>query len=126
MAKGKLAYSCTACGNESNSWLGRCPICDAWGSLVEIEKRSGAQTLKDKSSVQSYKFSEILESAEAPDRILFGMPETERVLGGGVVKGSTTLLVGEPGIGKSTLLLHLADGLSDRNDGRIYYIAGEE
>ena len=126
MAKGKSAYSCTACGNESNSWLGRCPICDAWGSLVEIEKRSGPQTLKDKSSVQAYKFSEILEAAEAPDRILFGMPETERVLGGGVVKGSTTLLVGEPGIGKSTLLLHLADGLSDRNDGRIYYIAGEE
>ena len=125
MAKGKTAYSCTACGNESNTWLGRCPICDSWGSLVEVEL-NGTAGLDEANLISPYKFSEIMDSTKDLDRVLFDMPETERVFGGGMVKGSTTLLVGEPGIGKSTLLLHLAEGLSGRNDGKICYIAGEE
>ena len=125
MAKSKSAYSCTACGNQSNSWLGRCPICDSWGSLVEIERQVNPG-VSEANLVSPYKFSEIMDSSKGLDRVFFGMPETERVFGGGMVKGSTTLLVGEPGIGKSTLLLHLADGLSDSNDEKIYYVAGEE
>ncbi len=123
MAKSRSAYFCQSCGYQSPKWLGRCPSCGEWNSLVEelIEKdepkrlgatRSGAQSksLLDITPVEKY-------------RIITEDAELNRVLGGGIVPGSMVLIGGEPGIGKSTLMLQIALQLKDY---RILYVSGEE
>lgn len=124
MSKIHTKFVCQQCGYETSGWLGKCPNCNSWGSLVEqISERpltkSGRvsrevntpQSLTDVSSIQD-------------KRIETKSHELDRVLGGGIVPGSVILLAGEPGIGKSTLLLRLSQGISKK--GEVLYVSGEE
>ncbi|MCZ4243468.1 DNA repair protein RadA [Pedobacter punctiformis] len=128
MAKTKTAYFCQSCGYESAKWLGKCPSCNQWNTFVEeiVEKNSAAvpawksETTSRKLSKPS-KVDEIQSSSER--RILTGDKELDRVLGGGLVEGSLILIGGEPGIGKSTLMLQLALNLKGK---KLLYISGEE
>ncbi len=125
--KNKLMFFCTECGNESSKWYGKCPACGAWNSLVEEESvtRASANTnkLAENSSVSS---PETLEQISYENELRFscGISEFDRVLGGGIVAGSLILVGGDPGIGKSTLLLQICQTI--KNDGRILYVSGEE
>lgn len=124
MAKTKSVYFCSACGYESPKWLGKCPGCGEWNTFTEekvtVPAKKGAARGLVKSSLP-VKLSEIEVTGE--QRIKMPSSELNRVLGGGLVAGSLTLIGGEPGIGKSTLLLQ--NILSIRNR-RILYISGEE
>jgi len=128
LAKTKTAYFCQSCGYESAKWLGKCPSCSQWNTFVEevVEKSSTAiptwksETGSRKLSKPS-KVDEIQSSTER--RILTGDRELDRVLGGGLVEGSLVLIGGEPGIGKSTLMLQLALNLKGK---KLLYISGEE
>ncbi|MET3112732.1 DNA repair protein RadA/Sms [Pedobacter sp. CG_S7] len=128
MAKTKSAYFCQSCGYESAKWLGKCPSCNSWNTLVEeIMEKTAAKVPTWKSSgsnIRANKPSKV-ESIESSTekRILTGDQELDRVLGGGLVTGSVTLIGGEPGIGKSTLMLQLALNLPHK---KILYISGEE
>jgi len=128
LAKTKTAYFCQSCGYESAKWLGKCPSCNQWNTFVEevIEKASNAvPTWKSDTGIRKLskpnKVDEIESSIER--RILTGDKELDRVLGGGLVEGSLVLIGGEPGIGKSTLMLQLALNLKGR---KLLYISGEE
>jgi len=128
LAKTKTAYFCQSCGYESAKWLGKCPSCNQWNTFVEeiIEKTSSSvptwktETTSRKLSKPS-KVDEIQSSIER--RILTGDKELDRVLGGGLVEGSLVLIGGEPGIGKSTLMLQLALNIKGK---KLLYISGEE
>lgn len=114
-------YLCQQCGYQSGKWLGRCPGCGEWESLVEeiIDTRQSAAT----------GYVPPVPLALAPDgdeeRIGTGIDELDRVLGGGIVPGSVVLIGGEPGIGKSTLLLHLLAAIAGQNK-KVLYVSGEE
>lgn len=122
------AFFCQNCGYESAKWMGQCPGCRAWNTFVEEQVLTG----KGKSSStkgnhtrqnQPSKLSEV--SLQEEDRISTGIGELDRVLGGGIVQGSLTLVGGDPGIGKSTLLLQVCRNLAE--DGReVLYVSGEE
>ena len=127
MAAAKSLWYCTNCGNESPKWMGRCPACGEWNTMVEapVEKKSagsGSKGLaaKASNSRKPVYLKEIDRSKEP--RLLLGLPEVDRLLGGGIVPGSLVLIGGEPGIGKSTLSLQipLASGL------KTLYVTGEE
>lgn len=124
MAKTKSVYFCQACGFESPKWLGKCPSCGEWNTFAEekisVPKKGNLKASKSKAQ-KAVKLSEI-ETLDEP-RIHMPSEELNRVLGGGLVAGSLTLIGGEPGIGKSTLLLQ--NILSIRNK-KILYISGEE
>ncbi len=126
MSKIKTFYQCQSCGYGSPKWLGKCPDCGSWNSFVE-EKT--APTSKHGAALQSYGKPEAvyLHSIEGTDadRTSTGIKEFDRVLGGGVVAGSVILVGGDPGIGKSTLLLQAFSGLS-KNSGKLLYVSGEE
>ena len=126
MAAPKSIWYCTNCGNESPKWMGRCPACGEWNTMVEapVEKKSasGSKGLAAKVSRdrKPLNLKEIDHSKE--DRVLLGMPEVDRLLGGGIVPGSLVLIGGEPGIGKSTLSLQIP-----LNSGlQTLYVTGEE
>lgn len=127
MAKSKSKFYCTDCGYESPKWLGKCPGCQAWNSMVEetesVVKTQGmnAPIFHSKEKAQSIIN---IESDKEP-RILTGIGELNRVLGGGIVPGSLVLVGGDPGIGKSTLLLQTSHALTTQNL-RVLYISGEE
>lgn len=125
MAKVKRAFFCRVCGNESPKWLGRCPGCGEWNTYVEevVQKESGAASsqLVRPARTQPQRVGDIVQSHDK--RIDLGNGEVNRVLGGGLVKGSLVLLGGEPGIGKSTLSLQIA--LQD-NGLKTLYVSGEE
>ena len=128
MAKTKTAYFCQSCGYESAKWLGKCPSCGQWNTFVEeiIEKTAtSVPTWKTETSTRKLskpsKVDEIQSSVER--RILTGDKELDRVLGGGLVEGSLVLIGGEPGIGKSTLMLQLALNIKGK---KLLYISGEE
>ena len=123
MAKSKTVFVCQECGNESSKWLGKCPACNSWNSFYEqkiVETKN-----KDKIEKKSNK-PQKLNSYVAKEnfRIHTGFSELDRVLGGGLVKGSLVLLGGEPGIGKSTLILQICDKV--KGEGKVLYVAGEE
>jgi DNA repair protein RadA/Sms len=126
MSKLRSVFQCQACGFESSKWLGRCPDCGEWNSFVEerqeVAARSGRQpgVALPASRPKAY---EAVDGAEAA-RLPSGIDEFDRVLGGGVVPGSMVLIGGEPGIGKSTLLLQVAHHLS--RQGSVLYVSGEE
>lgn len=122
MGKGKTVFSCGECGYESPKWLGRCAGCGAWNSMVE-ELRQKAKNAAGTAAVQVLTLDELAETA-AP-RISTGMSELNRVLGGGLVAGSLVLIGGDPGIGKSTLVLQAAAGLLELGK-KVLYVSGEE
>jgi len=127
LAKIKKAFFCTNCGNESTKWIGRCPGCNEWNTYVEeiISKENSnpnQSTFKDFSvKTKPVKLTEVKQNDIS--RFYSDDPEFNRVLGGGIVPGSIVLIGGEPGIGKSTLLLQIALSL---NDLKILYVSGEE
>lgn len=128
MAKEKTAFFCKECGNESPKWFGKCPACGAWNTCVEETVVTGKEAKSVKKSVGlemdkglPTPINEIGNAKE--QRIILPYEELNRVLGGGLVLGSLTLVGGEPGIGKSTLLLQTALQLAGR---KILYISGEE
>lgn len=127
MAKAKTVFFCKECGNESPKWLGQCPACKAWGSLVEEPVSQTASSHKPSAAAgsvsQPVKLSQI--DLNEDDRTLTGLDEFDRVLGGGIVKASLILVGGDPGIGKSTLLLQVCSILSGRSLN-VLYISGEE
>ncbi len=132
MPKLKMIYFCTECGNESPRWAGRCPACDAWNTLVEepTSRKRGAAARGGRSvagaaseGAPPARLAEI-EGGDA-DRWRTGLNEFDFVLGGGVVPGSLVLVGGEPGIGKSTLLLQVAARL-EAAGRRTLYVSGEE
>ncbi|MBQ9895259.1 MAG: DNA repair protein RadA [Ruminococcus sp.] len=127
MAKSRYIYTCNQCGYESSKWNGKCPSCGAWNSFEEEETVTSNKTKT--SSQQIVDLSEkILELEEigVDDDVRYdtGVGELNRVLGGGLVKGSIVLLGGEPGIGKSTILLQICQYLGE--DHSILYVSGEE
>lgn len=120
MAKApKTIYVCGECGYESGKWLGRCPNCDSWNTLVEAEPVAVA---RNTAPARALPLSQV--AVTGARRISTGMAELDRVLGGGVVAGSTVLLGGDPGIGKSTLLMQTAARLAEL--GTVLYVTGEE
>ena len=125
MSKAKTIYSCTECGATAPKWQGQCPGCNLWNTLVETveEKASPAarfQSLAPASRLQT--LSEI--EAREEERIATGIAEFDRALGGGLVPGGVVLIGGDPGIGKSTLLLQALAGLSEAHP--VLYVSGEE
>ncbi len=138
MAKDKIMYVCSNCGQESTKWLGKCPACNQWNTFKEIRvassltgsqaARSAAQSIRKgatEASLGNKNTPSLLRTVSSKDdpRIDLGDAEFNRVLGGGLVQGSIILLGGEPGIGKSTLTLQTALRLKDK---RILYVSGEE
>ncbi len=133
MAKAQgTVYVCQNCGHQSRKWLGKCPDCGEWNSLVEERARAsagkggarapgrGGFTLRE---VKPVAFADIESQDDV--RVSSGITEFDRVLGGGIVPGSLVLIGGDPGIGKSTLLLEVADKLSAQGS-RVLYVSGEE
>lgn len=128
MAKAKSSYFCQSCGYESAKWLGKCPSCSQWNTFVEeIVEKSSAKVPSWKTSSSTHRsnvpsqVSTIVSSTEK--RLSTSDQELDRVLGGGLVTGSVTLIGGEPGIGKSTLMLQLALNIENK---KVLYISGEE
>ncbi len=126
MAKSKVAYVCRECGANHTGWSGKCSVCGAWNSLEEqIDLRSSHAAKAAVSSGRTLKPIKLdMTSAKSVKRIAVGMPEVDEVLGGGIVPGSVVLLAGQPGIGKSTLLLQLAHSVSA--NASVLYVSGEE
>ncbi|MGD1119983.1 MAG: DNA repair protein RadA [Dehalococcoidales bacterium] len=123
-SQGKIVYVCKECGKESLKWLGRCPDCNTWNSFSEMTIRAEAALTRPSgqpSVAQELSEVEIL----AADRTPIPLPEFNRVLGGGLVAGSLVLISGDPGIGKSTLLLQAAASFANE-DSRVVYVTGEE
>lgn len=122
--KTKSIYICNECGYESAKWYGCCPGCGEWNTMEE-DIRTPQQQKAVKTPVKSV-FAQTIEEISADDEIRFktGMKELDRVLGGGIVKGSLVLLSGDPGIGKSTILLQICEYIG--KDLKILYVSGEE
>ena len=121
MAKSSTTYVCQQCGYQSPSYLGKCPNCDSWGSLVETISKEIRGKKSIISRVGASKPQRLVDASKKPlQRLRSGIFEVDRVLGGGIVPGSVVLLAGDPGIGKSTLLLQLASKI------KSLYISGEE
>src|SRR5258705_6474421 len=127
MKKTGTIFICQSCGHQSGKWLGKCPECGEWNSLVEERER----TAKKGTGRNGFKLRDVSAVAytqiESQDdvRVSSGVTEFDRVLGGGIVPGTLVLIGGDPGIGKSTLLLQVADRLS-ATGARVLYISGEE
>src|SRR4030095_9073280 len=127
MKKPETIFACQNCGYQSRKWLGKCPECGGWNSLVEERgqptRKSGARTGFKLRDVAAVPFTEIEPQDDV--RMSSGVTEFDRVLGGGIVPGTLVLIAGDPGIGKSTLLLQVADHLSAANM-LVLYVSGEE
>ncbi|MEW6173613.1 MAG: DNA repair protein RadA [Bacillota bacterium] len=115
----KTDFQCSACGYQSTRWVGRCPACGNWDSFVNVKPAD----VNKKNKTETVLYS-LQETAAEETRLPVGISEFDRVLGGGIVPGSLILIGGDPGIGKSTLLLQVARNLS--NGGSVLYVTGEE
>ena len=122
MASKKTVYYCTKCGYESIKWQGKCPNCDAWNSFCEETISTKSKVVKRTDNIPR-KITDI--NIDETKRLSTGYKELDRVLGGGIVEGSLVLVGGDPGIGKSTMLLQLSKTLTD-NKNSVLYISGEE
>ena len=123
--KNKTIFVCNECGYESGKWLGKCPACNSWNSFFEqkiVESKSISGKNKPKEHIKPQKLNTY--EAKQTLRTSTGFDELDRVLGGGLVKGSLILLGGEPGIGKSTLILQICDKV--QGEGKVLYVSGEE
>lgn len=134
MAKLRIKYICQQCGGEQNKWVGKCPDCGAWNSLEETTEQPQTTTQQRRPTVADR--APVAQGTQIPlalpaiqpltqERVSAGYMEMDRVLGGGLVAGSLTLVGGEPGIGKSTLLLQVAGKIS-ATIGQVLYVSGEE
>jgi len=122
LSKVKTKFVCNECGYETSKWMGKCPACLEWNTMIE-EKDTGAKGIKTASpSSKAIPITDVAKDYE--DRVKTGIDELDRVLGGGIVGGSLVLVGGDPGIGKSTLLLQVCGALAPSQ--RILYISGEE
>ena len=125
MAKDRIAFFCSDCGFESPKWVGKCPNCGAWNTFVEerVVRTKGGKSLLPEAKLETkpIRLSEIKAGEE--ERILMPSGELNRVLGGGLVQGSIILIGGEPGIGKSTLVLQNVIRIRSR---KVLYVSGEE
>src|SRR4030067_1890272 len=121
MSKTSTTFICQQCNYQSPSYLGKCPNCDSWGSLVETVTLSRREKLGSTTTKLTTKPQRLSDATQKPyQRVRSGISELDRVLGGGIVPGSGRLRAGAPGIGKSTLLLQLSSAL------RTLYVSGEE
>ncbi len=129
MAKGKTSiFFCQSCGNESAKWMGQCPVCKEWNTFVEetVDRKTAASVGKGRVTAELPEPMPLSEIRTADElRNSTGMKELDRVLGGGIVEGSLILVGGDPGIGKSTLLLQVCQSLSNRGVS-VLYVSGEE
>jgi DNA repair protein RadA/Sms len=123
VAKKAIVFSCTECGAQAQKWLGRCPDCNAWNSYAQEDIAPAAAHAHALSASTSPMPIGAIDADTAP-RITTNLPSLDRVLGGGLVLGGVTLVGGEPGIGKSTLLLQAAEELAGY--GPVLYVSGEE
>lgn len=127
MAKGKnqTVFFCQECGYESSKWMGQCPSCKKWNTLVEemVQTSVGGQKITPKNAPKPVAINSI--RMNETDRVSTNIKELDRVLGGGIVQGSLTLVGGDPGIGKSTLLLQVCKNLAEAGK-KVLYISGEE
>ena len=126
MAKEKSVYVCSNCGQESPKWQGKCPACGQWNTFVEEIVRKESPARRPVSGIETAKSKPVtLDQIEAADEPRIDMHDAElnRVLGGGLVHGSLVLIGGEPGIGKSTLVLQTVLRMDER---RVLYVSGEE
>ncbi|HKE59372.1 MAG TPA: ATPase domain-containing protein, partial [Pyrinomonadaceae bacterium] len=123
----ETVFVCQSCGHQTGKWLGKCPECGEWNSLVEeraqAARKGGVRNAFKIREVTAVPFSEIESQDDV--RISSGVTEFDRVLGGGIVPGTLVLIGGDPGIGKSTLLLQVADRLSSTG-AIVLYVSGEE
>ena len=122
LAKKATIFSCTECGNQAPKWLGRCPECNAWNSYAAEETQAEVRSIGMSSAVAPVPIDGV--DADLAPRISTRLPNLDRVLGGGLVLGGVTLVGGEPGVGKSTLLLQAAEKLAA--EGTVLYVSGEE
>ena len=125
MKKIKTQFFCQNCGHQSSKWLGKCPSCQQWHQFVEEEIRSGDPALRPGLQLSEPPQSIDAIAADEKDRMTTGIAELDRVLGGGIVGGSAVLVGGDPGIGKSTLLLQMLHRLAEKGS-KVLYISGEE
>lgn len=128
MAKAKTSFVCRSCGAPSSKWFGCCPACNEWNTIEEVRESAATSPSRFSSRtshIQPVPLHRLDEcSAEPPKRLISGINEWDRVTGGGIVPGSFLMLTGDPGIGKSTLLLHIAHTLSKTY--RVFYFSSEE
>ncbi len=126
MAKAKTIFVCSNCGYESAKWLGKCPACNEWNSFYEEKVVNTSSGLSGNNSNKTKVAPRKLDDIKGMEttRVGTGIGELDRVLGGGLVKGSLVLVGGEPGIGKSTLILELCDKIN--GEGKVLYVSGEE
>ncbi len=128
MAKKNTVFFCKECGYESSKWMGQCPGCRAWNSFVEepVAIKAASGTARDRGTLRKTAATSLRDvPTQDHYRISSGMQELDRVLGGGIVPGSLVLLGGDPGIGKSTILLQVSRCLSEHGK-RVLYVSGEE
>jgi len=125
MAKIRTKFVCSECGSESPKWMGKCPECGQWNTLVEEVEQRDSQAQQSFAGILSRPESLLDISENIEERLSTGSYELDRVLGGGIVKGSLVLVGGDPGIGKSTLLLQIANNIGN-NGKKVLYVSGEE
>jgi DNA repair protein RadA/Sms len=123
--KKKTLYRCTSCGFESIKWLGKCPTCNSWNTIEEtvVESKSMETKVRQASKKPIKKLSEVVSNKS--DRIITGINEFDRVMGGGIVKDSISIITARPGAGKSTLLLQISDAIAQKGY-KVIYASGEE
>ncbi|MFA5065900.1 MAG: DNA repair protein RadA [Dehalococcoidia bacterium] len=124
--KFKTAFVCQKCGRESPKWEGRCPGCQEWNCLVETTIAAGKRATESKPDTAGRLLELVNLKRDDYSRISLTIGELDRVLGGGLVAGSVVLVSGDPGIGKSTLLLQVSDAVAKNREGQVVYVSGEE
>ncbi len=122
--KAKTVFVCNECGYESAKWMGKCPACNSWNTFVEEKISTKIENGKKEKKVQEAPKPLNSYVGQDAQRTSTGYAELDRVLGGGLVKGSLVLVGGEPGIGKSTLILQICDKI--KGEGKVLYVSGEE
>ncbi|MGO1434008.1 MAG: AAA family ATPase, partial [Canibacter sp.] len=127
MAKSRVSYSCTACGWSAPKWVGRCGGCGEWGTVTESASATASSGTKTQGARAPERAAQSITqvSSDNTRHVPTNISELDRVLGGGVVPGAAILLSGEPGVGKSTLLLDVAANVA-RTGAKVLYASGEE